>query len=204
MELAIPKDTWQRGQGTLTWMLEPETKNPPTATATITVTGETSDYSPADVYSAFAPGTQEATFPAKIEKDIGIASSQWGPVVPGSKRILMTEPGGTGTAIYAWETESGRVCYLVDYAGTCDGGEAQTSPIAWVGSDGGGKVSSSVGGLVRDGVKAVAVIVDGKPIPAKFASNAFYAEVAPGHKITAIVATMDDGSQKTVAIGPMG
>jgi hypothetical protein len=201
MELTVPKDAWQRGQGTLTWILEPGTKNPPTARATIAVTGETSDYSPADVYSAFAPGTQEATFPAKAEKNIGFASSQWGPVVPDSKRILMKE---SGTAIYAWETESGRVCYFVGYGGSCDRGEAQTNPIAWIGLDGAGKEPSSVGGLVRDGVKTVDVIVDGESVAARFGNNAFYAEVAPGRKITAIVATMDDGSQKTVAIGPLG
>jgi hypothetical protein len=208
MELAIPKDTWQRGQGMLAWVLEPGTntgtKNPPTAKATIAVTGESSDYSPADVYSAFAPGTQEATFPAKIEKNIGFASSQWGPVVPGSKRILIGESEGLGAAVYAWETESGRVCYLASYAGSCDRGEAQAGPIVWVAGNGEGKVPSWVGGLVRDGVKTIDVIVDGEPVPAKFENNAFYAEIAPGHKATAIVATMDDGSQRTVAIGPLG
>ena len=82
--------------------------------------------------------------------------------------------------------------------------EAQAGPIVWVAGNGEGKVPSWVGGLVRDGVKTIDVIVDGEPVPAKFENNAFYAEIAPGHKATAIVATMDDGSQRTVAIGPLG
>jgi hypothetical protein len=202
MELAVSKDAWH-GKGELIWVLAPGTKSPPTARSPIAVTGEPSSYSPSDVYSVFAPGTQEATFPPKVEKDSGFASSQWGPIVPGSRRIPMDRPGEADTVVYAFLTESGKACYVVvGVMASCDGGATQTSPIAWIagGPDGGPRI---IAGLARDGVKSVDVIVNGEPWPAKLENNAFYAEVLLdlGHEVSAIVATMDDGSQKRAEIG---
>lgn len=201
---------WDGAKGVLNWSLAGlETKNPPTASAAFVVEAKPSEYSPSDVYSAFAPGTKEATFPPKAESgpkwSFQMASGRF---VPGSRRILIKGPGTLGHerdgSVYAWETESGEVCYSVGITGSCDKGEAQTSPISWVGdftspaNAPGNIVVTYVAGLARDGVKKIDVITDREQLHAKLENNAFYTKIPTGRTLTAIVVTMADGSQKKV------
>jgi len=196
---------WDGAKGVLDWSLaELETKNPPRAQAAFVIEAEPSDYSPSDVYSAFAPGTKEAAFPPKIESSV-----KWsylmpaGRFVPGSRRILIKGSNWWNGTVYAWATESGEVCYRVaDVVGSCDKGEAQTGPIAWgadyIGNTPGSIVVTTVAGLARDGVTKVDVITAGERLHAKLRNNAFFARVPSGRWPIAIVATMADGSQKRV------
>lgn len=204
MKLRVSEEAWNGAKGELEWILAPDTKNPPTARAAFVIGGKPSSYSPSDVYSAFAPGTQEATFPPKVE--LGVKWSFLTPsgrIVPGSRRILMKGSSWRDGTVYAWETESGRVCFRLGYRESCDKGEAQTDPIAWdadfTGNSPGSIVVTYVGGLARDGVKKVDVTTDGEQLHAKLENNAFYAKIPSGRTITAIVATMADASQKKVS-----
>jgi hypothetical protein len=196
---------WDGAKGVLGWSLAGlETKNAPRAQAAFVVKAKPSDYSPSDVYSAFAPGTKEAAFPAKMESSV-----KWsylmpaGRFVPGSRRILIKGSNWRNGTVYAWATESGEVCYRVaDAVGSCDKGEAQTGPIAWgadyIGNTPGSIVVTTVAGLARDGVTKVDVITAGERLHAKLENNAFFARVPSGRWPIAIVATMADGSQKRV------
>lgn len=196
---------WNSAKGLLNWQLGgPETKNPPNSTVAFVIETKPSDYSPSDVYSAFAPGTKEATFPPKIESSV-----EWaylmpsGPFVPGSRRILIKGSSWWNGTVYAWATESGNVCYRVaDKVGSCDKGEAQTGPIAWaadyIGDTPSSIVVTTVAGLARDGVKKVDVITAGERLHAKLENNAFFTKVPSGRWPIAIIATMADGSQKKV------
>lgn len=202
MELPVPKTAYST-KGVLTWVLAFDTKNPPTAKAPIAVEGV--HYSPAAEYSVFAPGKPEATFPPRLQREAGFMRHAFGPIVKGSRRILLVNPGTVRTIMYAFVTESRTVCYgLLRLASSCDGGASQTSPLVWIaaGPSGGPRI---IAGLARDRVKSVDVIVNGKPWPAKLANNAFYLEVPLDHKhmVTSIVATMKDGSQKKTGVGPL-
>jgi hypothetical protein len=197
---------WNGAKGVLEWSLGGlETKNPPTAQEVFIIEAKPSSYSPSDVYSAFAPGTKEPTLPPKVEDKLGL---KWeslmptGRVVPGSLRILIKAPSWWDGTVFAWETESGEVCYRVGYRRECDKGEAQTDPVTWTSNQRDGRDAGTplyIAGLARDGVTKIDVIASGERFSAKLENNAFYAEVPSTSAITAIVATMADGSQKKVS-----
>lgn len=219
MEITAFADAWG-GEGELVWTLGPEqigattSVDPPTAKARYVIDVEPTEYSPADVYSVFSPEEPEARFPAKAEKairSIANRSSQAGPMIDGSRRILLEGLGKKNTAIYAFLTESGKACYLVDYGASCDGGRTQRLPFSWILSwQQGGPVA--IAGLVRDGIVKLDILVDGKPTPATVGKNSFYVEISmPGgskdlgnHRITGFVVTKEDGTREPVSTDEFG
>lgn len=201
MNLRVSEDAWDGAKGELEWILAPYSESPPTARAAFVIGDKPSSYSPSDVYGAFAPGTPEATLPPDVELDV-----EWsylmpsGRFVPGSRRILIEGSGELDATVYAWATESGKVCYRVGDRESCDGGATQTGPIAWdtyfTQDNPNSIVVSYIVGLARDGVKKIDVMTtDGERLHAVFENNAFYAKASSGRAIIAVVATMADGSE---------
>jgi hypothetical protein len=209
---------WNGAEGVLDWSLDAlDTKNPPRASVAFVIETKPSNYSPSDVYSAFAPGTKEATFPPKVESLLKWMHSPAGQFVPGSRRILLkgsswrerftkTKWIWPDPTMYAWETESGDVCYKVGDSSFCDKGAAQTDPISVsyysIGFTTGDQVVPFVAGLARDGVEKVDVVTNDERLHAKLENNAYFVKVPSGRSIVAVVATMADGSQKKVVIPP--
>ncbi|MGA9762971.1 MAG: hypothetical protein WBQ14_11175 [Gaiellaceae bacterium] len=185
-------------KGGLGWQLDaafPEA-HPPMAVAPITIVGKAPGYMPADEYSLFATGAREAVFPPLFEKEeVPRVKYRSGPVVPGSRRIVLKkgEPGGP---LYAWETESGDFC---DATG-CAEKEQWSKPIFLFeeGYDSRGK--SEIGGFAQDRVRRVDMVVNGEPAPVEVKNNAFYAEFAGGQSVTAVIATLNDGSKVRVKL----
>ncbi|MGC9974511.1 MAG: hypothetical protein ABSC36_03865 [Gaiellaceae bacterium] len=211
MELSVGKSlnhaTWY-GDGTLSWMLAADrgdlSKKSVEAQAPMAVTGPAVSYSPRDFYSAFAPATKEDTFPRQVEeRTIGQFIPGVGELVPGSRRVLI--PGNWRNGLFAWTTESGRVCYVGPDNGGCDDGKAQTSPISWSANSLGLNPSTAVVpyivGLARDGVEKIDVNTGSQTLRAELENNGFLIKIPKGQKPVTIVVTMADGSQKRMAIG---
>ena len=58
----------------------------------------------------------------------------------------------------------------------------------------------TIGGFAQDRVRRVDMIVNGEPVPVEIENNAFYAELTSGESVTAVVATLDDGSKVLVRL----
>jgi|GEM_PF-1092324 len=211
MELPIGKGssfpylaTWY-GDGTLIWSiatgLESLNGKSPTAKASITVTGPPVTYSPGDVYSVFAPGTKEDAFPRDVELRT-FGSSAWaGRLVPGSRRVLIA--GNWRTGLFAWNTESGRVCYVAPDNGGCDDAKDQTSPISWSANSLGvyPRAVPYIVGLARDGVEKIEVNTGSQTLRAELENNGFLVKIPKGQTPVTIIVTMADGSQKKIPTG---
>jgi hypothetical protein len=204
MELPVPNETLEiSAKGELYWGFTSQPlQTAPFTKAPIMVKGYPPEHWPSDVYSIFAPGTQNVTFPPKIEEAVQAATSGEA-IVPGSRRALLKkdEPGGP---VYAWVTVTGKLCsFFHDVAG-CHASEQYMEPL-FVDLEGyDSRGNSEIGGFAQDRVKQVDVVVSGEPIPVKVEDNTFYAEFTGGENVTAVIATLSDGSKVRVRLHSAG
>ncbi len=224
MQITPFEDAWGGGMGELVWELGPEKigarriTDPPTAAAHFVIDAESTGYSPNDRYSIFSPELPEAVFPPSIEKTVSFVASpktRVGPVVEGSRRILLKEVGSKNSTVYAFLTESGNACYTVNWGASCDGGQKQKAEFAWILSRG-QKGPIVISGLIRDGIKGLTFVIDGDAHAAVVGRNAFYLEIASegewtrsdlrklDKRITGFVITKEDGSKETITPDELG
>ena len=110
----------------------------------------------------------------------------------------MLKKGEPGGPLYAWETESGDFCT----ASGCVEKEQWTKPI-WLDDEGyDSRGNSEIGGFAQDRVERVDMVVNGKPVPVEVKNNAFYAKFTGDKNVTAVIATLNDGSKVRVKLHP--
>ena len=117
----------------------------------------------------------------RAEESLGRAGH--GGVVEGQTRRLAAGLGRNRVGIFAFPTTGGAICFVVSertYAATCvdsfSRAAANVRPIVYSGED----APVTVAGLATDGVRSVAVIVDGTAEDAALRGNAFYWQAEDG------------------------
>jgi hypothetical protein len=194
MELPASKEPLDsKAEGEIYWGLDWRLM----AKAPITMVGIPPKHSPSDVYGVFARSIPNATFSAYIENVVRETTSGEGSIVPGSSRVLL-QMDKASESVYAWETVTGKFCFYFDRVSGCAEAAQYMKPV-FLALDGFSSVGPSViGGFAQDRVKRVDMAVDGKLSPVKLERNTFFAEFPHGVRVTAIVATLNDGSKMEI------
>ena len=153
---------------------------------------------PSDRLPAAMAANMEA---ANAETPPGLAGElAEGKLLPARSRLVLGDVGSRGMSLYAVPTTKGRACWVIRGAG---GGCARaTEPVSWgmLLPPSGVAGNAVFGGLVRNDVRNVEVVVAGTREPTTFGSNGFFYEAHDGRLPTALVLSFRNGSTQTIAV----